>query len=83
MTEEEIKNLNDAKRLFGAAHKMIKDYAITLYKAKSGLENINMSAGPVRDKLYTSSASISIGHIMVKAEECLNKVIPTPPSDGR
>ncbi len=77
MTEEEIKNLNDAKRLFEHAHKMIKDYAITLYKAKSGLENINMSAGPVRDKL------ISIGHIMVKAEECLNKVIPTPPSDGR
>ena len=77
MTEEEIKNLNDAKRLFEAAHKMISDYVITLYKAENGLQSLTMTAGPVRERL------IKMGHIMVKAEECLNKVIPTPPSDGR
>ena len=75
MTEEELKDLKEAKRLFEHAHQMIRDYAIILYKAKQGMSALQLPATSVRDRMQT------IGHVMVSAEKHLDKVAAALTSD--
>ena len=67
MTEEEIKNLNEAKRLLKGSRAEMQKYAISVY-AVMAQQNPVINAAVVRENLN------SISHIMAKADELLDRI---------